>query len=289
MANGIGINVFLKESSLSGLIKCEIGSWNGVVYKIPRNKLREYKDEIDVKRSGVYLLLGKSESDGKDQVYVGQAKTREIKEGILGRLKEHDKTKDWWNEALAFTRVQTALDDADLSYLERKLYKIAREAQRFNIDNGNEPSDGNPDDSKKSTLDIFVDHVKLIAGVLGYHVFEKLNEDYSDSQNNVDKSILYIKRKKGDGTYSEARCKNTGEGFVLLKGSEINERSAVKIPAELQKLREKEVTPGGKLKKDILFSTPSAAATFVTGTSCNGNITWKNKDGKTLQKIKEEE
>ncbi|MGI6578766.1 MAG: DUF4357 domain-containing protein [Saccharofermentanales bacterium] len=45
----------------------------------------------------------------------------------------------------------------------------------------------------------------------------------------------------------------------------------------------------GKLKADILFTSPSSAASFVGGSSLNGNTMWKDITGKTLKEIDEAE
>ena len=39
------------------------------------------------------------------------------------------------------------------------------------------------------------------------------------------------------------------------------------------------------LATDKLFSSPSTAATFCVGRSCNGWVEWKDKEGKTLDFI----
>ena len=39
----------------------------------------------------------------------------------------------------------------------------------------------------------------------------------------------------------------------------------------------------------MLFTSPSSAAEFVTGKSCNGWVSWKTKDGKTLHDLEEQE
>ena len=41
----------------------------------------------------------------------------------------------------------------------------------------------------------------------------------------------------------------------------------------------------GKVIKDCVFSSPSTAAQFVTGSSNNGYRVWKDRNGKTLKEI----
>lgn len=41
------------------------------------------------------------------------------------------------------------------------------------------------------------------------------------------------------------------------------------------------------LVEDILFNTPSGAASFACGSSANGNVEWKNSQGVTLKELDE--
>src|SRR5688572_29670160 len=63
---------------------------------IPRNKLNEMNLREEVKSVGVYFLFGKSDTDGKPNVYIGEA------ENCFERLKQHnrDVNKDFWNVAI---------------------------------------------------------------------------------------------------------------------------------------------------------------------------------------------
>lgn len=42
---------------------------------------------------------------------------------------------------------------------------------------------------------------------------------------------------------------------------------------------------GLKTKNDIVFSSPSVAANFLTGICMNGRIAWKNENGKRLKDL----
>lgn len=45
------------------------------------------------------------------------------------------------------------------------------------------------------------------------------------------------------------------------------------------------VDENGLVKKDCTFQSPSTAAQFVTGSSRNGYLVWKTKEGKKLQEV----
>lgn len=84
----------------------------------------------------------------------------------------------------------------------------------------------------------------------------------------------------------------TSEGFVVLKGAVVNEKTSAKsLSAGMKKLRDR-IFADGKVEnmtttEDILFSSSSAAAEFVLGYSASGPRTWKAKDGRTLKEIED--
>ena len=85
----------------------------------------------------------------------------------------------------------------------------------------------------------------------------------------------------------------TTEGFVLISGSSVNEKTTMKsLSAGMVKLRNKHLDSGKvkdwKTTEDILFSSSSAAADFVLGYSVSGPATWKDKSGRTLKEIEAE-
>lgn len=84
-------------------------------------------------------------------------------------------------------------------------------------------------------------------------------------------------------------AKQTAEGFVVLKGSKIAPSSGADdtISPGNRKKREECKVIDNILQEDVLFTSPSSAAEFVTGKSCNGWVSWKTKDGKTLHDLEE--
>ena len=84
----------------------------------------------------------------------------------------------------------------------------------------------------------------------------------------------------------EASCKQTNEGFVILKGSHIETIDSDSIPPGIKERRKKaKVDEQGILQEDILVNSPSYAAAFVIGGHANGLIEWKTKDGISLKEI----
>lgn len=290
---GKSINLFLLDGTPNGCIKCTLANWTGVAYKIPRTDLDKCKGRSDLSQSGVYFLFGTSDETGEDVVYIGQAGVRKNGEGILYRLKEHKRNpeKEYWTEAVVFTTSNNSFGPTEISYLENRFCTMALDARRYIVKNGNEPTSGNITEEKESELEEFIDYAKLVMGTFGLKVFEKLAEVKTPVEaldiRYDDELILYLKRKsRKSGLTIEAKCKQTNEGFVVLKGSLIETIDSTSIPPGIKERRiQAQINDNGILLEDVLFRSPSYAAAFVIGGHANGLTEWKTENGKTLKDI----
>lgn len=279
---GKSINLYLMDGNVNGRIKCSLANWTGLCFKIPRTSLDLCKDRKELKQTGVYFLFGRNDQTDKNVVYVGQASVRKNGEGILNRLCEHNKNpdKDYWTEAIAITTSNDSLGPTEISYLEHTFCKLAKDAKRYEVKNGNDPTIGNLSEEKQSEMEDFIDYAKVIVGTLGHKVFVPLVEVDTNTDTGVS---LYCKR--GD---SDAVGVLTSDGFVVKKGSKISSSTTASCPDYTINRRKQHKDIIGDdfiIKEDILFNTPSGAASFVTGSSANGNVEWKNSDGVALKNI----
>ena len=286
--------MFLMDGEVTGIIKCTLSNWTGVIYKIPRIQLADLKSRDEMKQSGIYFLFGRDEEKQKDITYIGQATTRKNGEGVLLRVQEHtrDNHADYFNDVIILTTQNNSFGPTEISYLENKFTQLAKDAGRFIVKNGNEPNSGNVTEEKQSELDEVVENTLMIVGTLGYRVFVPMTKKTEKDLPYDQSTFLYLKRKsKKSNKVIEARCERTSEGFVVLEGSQIEVIDSNVIPISLQKLRKElidtNVIKDGILQEKQLFSSPSYAAAFVLGMNTNGRIDWKNKDGKTLKELEE--
>lgn len=280
---GKSINLFLIDGEVTGRVKCTLANWTGVAYKIPRTELEESTGRSELLQSGVYFLFGISDDTEKDVVYIGQAQTRKNGKGVLYRLQEHqnDNSKDYWTEAVILTTSNNSFGPTEISYLESRFHFIATEANRLIIKNNNTPTPGNITEEKESELEDFIDYSKVVIGALGYKLFEPV-VGKGDEIENHEPELTYVTQK----TY--AKGIRTNEGFVIKKDSTISRETVRSCPKSVIRRREAEsenITSDGKLVTDILLSSPSSAAAFVSGYSVNGNDVWKDADGKSLGEI----
>ena len=126
----------------NGRIKCSLTNWTGVVYKVPRIAFDRCHDMNILKQSGVYFLFGTDENDNA-AVYIGQASSRRNGQGLLYRIQEPHYSIGYWTEAVMVTTSNNSFGPTEISYLENRFCNMAKEANRYVVNNGNEPNPGN--------------------------------------------------------------------------------------------------------------------------------------------------
>ena len=98
---------------------------------------------------------------------------------------------------------------------------------------------------------------------------------------------VFLKRER-NGIDAKGEFDPTTRSVVVLKGSILSSTVAhtekFRGAKSIEKSREG-VLKGNVLQKDVLFKSASTAANFVTGSSTNGLIAWKDKFGKTVKEI----
>lgn len=278
MAYGKSIELFLVNGTADSLITAELSNWNGKAIKIPRIEVGECKRK-DIKDAGIYFLLCK-EDDDSDSVYIGEAEN--IHERLLQHLRDYssEKEKYYWNTAVLFTGRD--LNKALIRYLENRLVEIAKASNRYRVLTKNTYRNTVMKEPHVAAMDEFIDNIKILISTLGYKVLEPMIQPSQKDQ------MLYL--NVGN---VEATAMLTTEGFVLMSGSSVNEKTSSKsLSHGVIKLRHKYLE-SGKVKdwrtvEDILFSSSSAAADFVLGYSVSGPATWKDKSGRTLKEIEAE-
>lgn len=282
MKFGKTIKIFLIDGEPNGRMSCELSNWSGKAYKIPRIKVKECSDRIDLVSTGVYLLFGKDE-EGKDLVYIGEA------ESILKRITQHLNQKDFWNEAIIFISKDENLNKAHVKYLENRLHDIAINSKRYKIENFITPTLSSISESDRAEMEEFIENIKMLVNTLGHKVFEEKRE-YKPKQK---QEVFFIKAARGADGLGEP----TSDGFVVFKGSKAAFTVVNSMTSNFIKLRDKLIEDQILVNKgeyfefteDYIFSSPSTAAVIVMGRNANGLTEWKLKSGKTLKEFESNE
>ena len=279
MAYGKSIELFLANGTADSLITAELSNWNGKAIKIPRIEVSDCKRD-DIKGAGVYFLFCKEEDDS-DSVYIGESET--IQERLNQHIRDYnaDKEKFYWTTAVIF--LGRDLTKALIRYLEDRFVQIARESKRYKVLTKNTYGKTVMKESQTAAMEEFIDNVRILINALGYKVLEPTV--HNDPNSSVDDETLFLNLGNASG-----KGMVTTEGFVLFAGAVLNEKTSEKSLSKGATTLRKKHLASNKVKdyvttEDILFSSSSAAADFVTGYSVSGPATWKNAAGVTLKEL----
>ena len=278
MKFGKTIKIFLIDGDPNGRMTCELSNWTGKGYKIPRIKIKDCIDRDDLKNTGVYLLLGK-DNEGKDLVYIGEA------ESILKRLNQQLTLKEFWNETILFISKDENLNKAHIKYLESRLFEIAKNANRYKIENSVIPTQSSISESDTAEMEEFIQNIKVLTNTLGHKVFEEKRE----LKPLINEGLFFINAIRG----ADAKGEPTSEGFVVFKESKAAGSTVVSMTQSFLNLRQRLIDEGAiKLLGDVylftedyIFTSPSTASSIILGRNSNGLTEWKLKNGKTLKEF----
>lgn len=284
---GFSVNVFLPTGDPEGLKVVEKSNWTGRGLVIPRAMFGESKSREELGRTGVYLLVGPSETSTLPALYVGEG------DPIRPRLEQHAKNKDFWTHAVAFTSKDTNLNKAHVQRLESRLVELAKNAKRCILENGNLPAPPSLSEADEAMAEGFLDDVLLCLPILGCGMFEAAS--LAAARDNDE--ILYLSARG-----IEAKGKDTAGGFVVFENSLAagDDRLTPSLVADYALVKERRdelvrqgvLVPCGTdlmLTLNYTFSSPSLAASLLLGRKANGRTNWKTKDGRTLKELQEAE
>lgn len=262
------------EGTPKGIQSLQISNKTIMGFIIPRAEIQKAKqlEELLVIPC-LYILIDESEAV-KPKAYIGQT------DDFISRMYEHNLKKDFWDKVLVFISQAGTLNKADVLYLEFFGINHARKINTYNTEE-NKQNPKHPKLQRHSidTLNDFFNDVKFITEFAGYTIFKSPTKSKQGHQ------IFHTtgRNSNAKGFYSE-------NGFTVLKGSAI--ASTVVNSFGWKEKRETFLTEYTQvidnaiiLKSDYTFKSPSTAADFCTGSSNNGWLVWKNKDGKTLDEV----
>lgn len=281
----------MADGSPSGIRHAEIDNWTGQGLSCPRTRVTELSGWEEWSRPGVYFLITREGPGLKNKVYIGES------EDVAKRISQHVREREFWNEVIAFTSKDQNLTKAHIKYLESRLISLAKKVGRCDLENGNSPQPPTLPRADVASNDEYLEKLRLLLATLGHRFLEPITPAAQATTINAPSTntVLAVPMTHA-GKSLTASGFQTDEGFVVSKGSLAKVATAGSTPAGVLSLRESAVEEGKlvqrgenyELTEDILFSSPSAAICFVTGSSRNGRDAWKNSDGKSIKELEEE-
>jgi predicted GIY-YIG superfamily endonuclease len=250
----------------------------------------------EAEKTGVYILFGDAVDPSiRRTIYIGES-------DILGRrIIQHsrDDAKDFFEKVCIISSSDQNLTKAHVRYLESRLTAIARESGRANVLNGNDPPTGAMPESDIADMEFFVEQVRTLLPVLGFDI---LREPISIASKPAATEAAQAMRGSDPLELVFRETRNGLEGSAVQIGDEIIVRAgttARKDPDfgvnQYTGLRDQLIGDGALVpsddgtvlvfRRDVPFSSPSAAAAVIYGRTANGRTAWRLKQ--TNQTLKE--
>ncbi|NQX84845.1 MAG: GIY-YIG nuclease family protein [Flavobacteriaceae bacterium] len=267
------ITTHLIEGTPNGIRSIQISNRNIMTFVIPRADLTKAKKLDELKTSCLYILFEESSSI-KPKAYIGET------DNFIDRVYEHNQKKDFWETAVVFISQANSINKTEVLYLEYLAIEKGLKINRFDLsENKQKPKKPNVQRHIKDSVEGFFRDVIYVTDFINLPIFK-------DSVNIKKSNKLFYTNYRS----SEAIGYYDGSGFTILKDSIISKDTVPSFGWKTK--REKIIEQTAKtvdnklvLTQDYTFKSPSTAADFCIGSSNNGWLVWKNKEGKTLDEI----
>lgn len=268
-----------------------------LVYRIPYQNLLDQNKQLLQKliknRFIVYILFGESKQ-GDDVVYVGKSTN-----GLLNRPTSHDDKHDNWIYCYVLTQFEerTFFNDGIIQYIENEISNRINELNHYqNTTVLTTPSTANSYDMEECYKYLKIAYEML--DVIGLDLISYIGEksDIEDPSENDDSNIetqvpdgfyhLERKLKSWHNKTVYAKMQITNGKYIVLSGSEICPNEGQGLMDTIRIKRENAQTIDNRLQEDIVFNSPSAAASFVIGGPANGWFIWKDESNSFLNEYR---
>ncbi len=291
MSAGKSVRLFLADGTPGGLLTAEIMNWTGHVIAAPRSSLGDLLKRPEVKRTGVYVLIGEDPDQlGETIAYFGEG------DDVGARLRLHaqpeDKGgKDFWNRALVLTSKDANLTKAHVRYLESRFIALANSARRTKLANVAAPPLPVLPESDVSDMESFIEQAQNVLPILGVNFLRSvaaITEGTAQQPGHPLAAIsptfqMHVRKHNIMATAREV----DGDFTVLVGSTALATWAAGSKKSGYKALHTKLVadgsikTDGSKIAtftRDVVFSSVSAAGAVVTGRECNGRTAWRVQD-----------
>ena len=289
MSTGKSVRLFLADGTPGGLLTAEIMNWTGHVVAAPRSELAVLLKRDEIKRTGIYILLGEDpDSLGGLIAYIGEG------DDVGKRLYQHSRPeeqngKDFWDRAIVLTSKDTNLTKAHARYLESRLITLGLQASRARLLNATNPAPITLPEADVSDMEYFIDQAKIVLPVLGISIFRsaatapKPIAHGSSEAARLEPTFALMFKKDG----IVATAKEVDGEFTVLAGSTARlfwvggDHSYRGLREALERDGTLAPSPGGgnsTFMHDQVFASPSAAAAVVLGRNANGRKEWRLPD-----------
>lgn len=301
------IEVTLLDGSFAGAREVRVASTDVSyrLYVIPARQIRDFRMHKHMSKPGIYMMLG-DPTDKKPEVYIGQAKRRKNGNGTIHRIIEHiDRGEHLFCQwAIMLVDDARKFGPTELTNLENTFTLAAQETGLTRVRNGCEPSTSELTLATRLRLDKVVETTRLMLGALGIYILDPCPDGGSAAKSpkpsntgeTQDSSapeatllpdgepelVLYMALRSAEKP--AVAHKMSDKVWVLKAGSPVNPTPTNDTGRALRAKYDGQIRDG-RTTVDLVFTSPSTAATYVAGSNRSGNATWRTSDGTLLKDL----
>ncbi len=108
------------------------------------------------------------------------------------------------------------------------------------------------------------------------------NRPHEDADKVPDGIYTLSRKSKITGSSMTATMRAEDGVFIVAKGTAAMPEERPGLSPHIKKMRDEYLDSRGIVLRDATFASPSAAASFILGGSCNGWVNWKTEDGRPI-------
>jgi len=161
------IRLFVPTGDPSEIKVIDKMNWTGIGLEISRDAWEKHRNQEELSRAGVYILVGYQEGDDLPTLYIGQG------DGVKNRINAHVGNKSFWDRALVFVSSNHGLNRAHITWLEWALISRAQTMGRCKLDNSAIPNEPILTRSERADTEEFFNEILNILPLVELRVFEQ--------------------------------------------------------------------------------------------------------------------
>jgi Domain of unknown function (DUF4357) len=283
---GLALTIHLLNGVPDGITTAEINHvWTGKLFLVPKSGLAEFRKNLQLRRCGVYFLVGEDPNDSRrNLVYVGAS------DDIATRLATHLRERLEWDRVVAVVSRDDSLNTAHSLWLEAKFHQLLQSSPRATITQ-QKPRGAKLSPSDQEGIESYVDYVQLLLPLFNLHFLEqralfvpppRIAQVTEEPLSPVE---LTLKNRK-----IAASAVLSGGKIVVRAGSQARAHTVQSMGTGYRELRQSlidsgKLEPSGngilRFTDDVDFESASAAAAVCLGKSAPGPLEWCLKGTKT--------
>lgn len=158
---------------------------------------------------GIYVLLSDLKPDGSFDAYVGYTKT-----GFERRLFAHDESKDYWTQAILFTR--PTLTSTQAQWLEGEIVRLLKAGNHVNVHNIRYTGDETLPDGERGVVENLALFVMRVLFLRGYR------------SSSLAREVTILENKSLPGEISQEAALTSDDAYMLNRLKEWRKQTAIK-------------------------------------------------------------